>query len=61
MVLAPKNGNITIGNEVNLEYHDHSYYSTSAQRCVLPVSFPPGGFINAIVKGDPKQMLLLND
>ena len=32
MVLAPKNGNITIGNEVNLEYRDHSNSSTSVQK-----------------------------
>ena len=32
MVLAPKNGIITIGNEVDLEYHDHSNSSTSVQK-----------------------------
>ena len=32
MVLTPKNGNITIGNEVNLEYRDHSNSSTSVQK-----------------------------
>ena len=32
MVLAPKNGNITIGNEVNLEYRDHSNSSFSVQK-----------------------------
>ena len=32
MVLAPKNGSITIGNEVDLEYHDHSNSSTSVQK-----------------------------
>ena len=30
MVLTPKNGNITIGNEVDLEYRDHNT-STKAQ------------------------------
>ena len=30
--MAPKNGNITIGNEVNLEYRDHSNSSTSVQK-----------------------------
>ena len=32
MVLAPKNGIITIGNEVDLEYHDHVNSSTSVQK-----------------------------
>ena len=32
MVLAAKNGNITSGNEVNLEYRDHSNSSTSVQK-----------------------------
>ena len=32
MVLTPKNGNITIGNVVNLEYRDHSNSSTSVQK-----------------------------
>ena len=32
MVLAPKNGSINIGSEVNLEYRDHSNSSTSVQK-----------------------------
>ena len=32
MVLAAKNGNITSGNEVNLEYRDHSNSPTSVQK-----------------------------
>ena len=32
MVLAPKNGSITIGNEVDLEYHDHSNSSIGVQK-----------------------------
>ena len=48
MVLAPKNGNTTIGNEVNLEYLDHSNSSTSVQKwrfLILYREFARGVFI----------------
>ena len=48
MVLGPKNGSITIGNEVDLEYHDHSNSSTSVQKwrfLILYREFARGVFI----------------
>ena len=49
MVLAPKNGNTTIGNEVNLEHRDHSNSSTSVQKwrfLMLYTEFVEGSWID---------------